>query len=130
MRNPMGAVAMFLLSAGVSQAAAAPLAWPPGLDVIQSPQWSVVPTEKQFKDNYPDRARRLGKGGQVSLACQVEVEGKLRCVVAAEDPERLGFGESALLSSTIYRIKELDGDGKPVLGRFVQIDIPYKRWPL
>ncbi|MES2034230.1 MAG: TonB family protein [Pseudomonadota bacterium] len=67
---------------------------------------------------YPDQAQRQQLEGRASVACKVDVEGRLSgCVVTEEIPKGVGFGEATiLLAENEFRMHPKLERGIPVEG--------------
>ena len=75
------------------------------------------PSGDEFTNEYPPAAQLLQLGGTVTLACKVNVDGRLdACKVAAESPQGVGFASAAMRLTTYFRLQPAKMDGKPVEG--------------
>lgn len=74
-----------------------------GLLLIRDPDWLISSIIQGDMANFPDRALRLERGGNVRLRCQIGAAGKItRCSVLDESPSGLGFGAYAVDDSRRY----------------------------
>jgi periplasmic protein TonB len=95
--------------------------------VISNPDWAALPTASEFQRFYPARAARMGVEGHVLIECEVVADGTVRdCVVLSEQPADLGFGNAALRLSTLFRMKPMTRDGRPVDGGMIRVPIGFK----
>lgn len=68
--------------------------------------WIRVPTPREYEAYWPERARRDRITGRVLLSCFVPRPGPpRRCKVIDEYPKGVGFGDSALRLSGVFRIQ-------------------------
>lgn len=78
--------------------------------------WVRGPTEADFDEVYPERARRRGRGGEAQLTCRIAVSGALDCDVMRVSPGGLRFGDAALaLTERLIAAPQLS-DGSPSAG--------------
>lgn len=107
------------------QPAPQPIAMPPASSepvVITSPTWIERPRNPERY--YPRAAFMRGVAGEVVLDCDVDVGGRLSCVVASETPEGQGFGEAALRIAGAHVMRPAMQDGAPVRGRYRMV-VPF-----
>jgi TonB family protein len=118
-----------LALAGVIALAGASAVWaasPAPPLVIGKPDWIEKPTGEDVKGLYPKAAEKAGVTGIVVMDCRVKRDGRLRaCKVDQETPAEYGFGEAALKMSVRFRMKAMDGDGRPTAGGAVTIPIKF-----
>ena len=101
----------------------APTAAPPSEPVvITSPTWIERPRHPERF--YPRDAFMRGVAGEVVLDCDVDVAGRLACVVTSETPEGQGFGDAALRIANAHVMRPAMQDGAPVRGRYRMI-VPF-----
>jgi TonB family protein len=118
-----------LALAGVIAVAGAGAVWaanptPPA--VVGKPDWIEKPTGADVANLYPKAAQKAGVTGMVVMDCRVKRDGSLRaCKVRKQDPAEYGFGEAALKMSVRFRMKAMDGDGRPTAGAAVTIPIKF-----
>ena len=90
--------------------------------VITSPTWIERPRHPERF--YPRDAFMRGVAGEVVLDCDVDVAGRLACVVTSETPEGQGFGDAALRIANAHVMRPAMQDGAPVRGRYRMI-VPF-----
>jgi protein TonB len=90
--------------------------------VITSPTWIERPRNPERY--YPRDAFMRGIAGEVELDCDVDVAGRLSCVVASETPEGQGFGDAALRIAGAHVMRPAMQDGAPVRGRYRMV-VPF-----
>lgn len=101
----------------------APTAAPPSEPVvITSPTWIERPRHPERF--YPRDAFMRGVAGEVVLDCDVDVAGRLACVVTSETPVGQGFGDAALGIANAHVMRPAMQDGAPVRGRYRMI-VPF-----
>lgn len=89
---------------------------------ITDPVWVSRPRNPERF--YPREAFMQGLAGQVVLDCNVDVEGRLTCVVASETPEGRGFGEAALRIANAHVMRPATRDGAPAPARYRMV-VPF-----
>jgi len=89
---------------------------------ITDPVWVSRPRNPERF--YPREAFMQGLAGQVVLDCNVDVEGRLTCVVASETPEGRGFGEAALRIASAHVMRPATRDGAPAPARYRMV-VPF-----
>src|SRR3954465_521852 len=83
---------------------------------VVHPYWTNRPTREDLERLYPSKAR--GIQGDVKVDCVVDENGRFSsCDVVSESPSGLGFGDSTIALSKLFRMKPVDGDGLLVAGR-------------
>jgi len=86
-----------------------------------------VPSIWAFQHAYPMNAMRAGIEGHVVIRCAVAAGGTVRdCVVLSEEPQGQGFGDAALHLSTLFRMKPMTRDGRPVDGGIITVPIGFR----
>ncbi len=92
------------------------------LSEIYNPVWlSRPPSPERF---YPRAAFMRGVQGQVTLACFVELDGRLTCTIEEEAPAGHGFGEAALALARAHVMQPATINGAPVRGRYRMV-VPF-----
>ena len=82
------------------------------MHLVIEPLVVSVPSPGERAHAYPKTAG--GRSGRVLIKCMVTKSGSFdNCVVAEENPPRLGFGEAALRESRLIRLRPQTIDGKP-----------------
>ncbi len=118
---------MMRLLATLIFAAAIPLvskAQPTDSDLILMPRWLKPDFSPQAY--YPPRAQVLHQSGVAKIRCDVAKNDTLaNCQLISEMPAAFGFGEALLKVGARLRIEHLDGDGRPVEGRPVEIKMSF-----
>ncbi|MBL8545595.1 MAG: TonB family protein [Hyphomonadaceae bacterium] len=106
-----------------------PMALPPQQSAEQSepvtitdPVWVERPRNPERF--YPREAFMRGIAGQVVLDCDVDVEGRLTCVVVSEMPAGNGFGEAALRIANAHVMRPATRNGAPTRARYRMI-VPF-----
>jgi protein TonB len=83
---------------------------------ITNPIWLTrPPSPERF---YPRSAFMRGVEGQVTLACFVELDGRLTCAIEEESPSGQGFGEAALAIAQAHVMQPATINGVPVRARY------------
>jgi protein TonB len=100
---------------------------PPRAAVITQPDWLRRPDAEDMARYYPDRAQRLNKAGSAKIECTVTANGSLTgCSVISEEPADLGFGESSVSLSKLFKMKPKTVDGAAVGGATVIFTIRFQ----
>lgn len=89
---------------------------------VTDPVWVSRPRNPERF--YPREAFMQGLAGQVVLECDVDVEGRLTCVVASETPAGRGFGEAALRIANAHVMRPATRDGVPAPARYRMV-VPF-----
>ncbi|MCX7356580.1 MAG: TonB family protein [Alphaproteobacteria bacterium] len=90
--------------------------------VITSPTWVERPRNPERY--YPRDAFMRGVAGEVVLDCDVDVVGRLSCIVTSETPAGQGFGDAALRIAGAHVMRPAMQDGTPVRGRYRMV-VPF-----
>jgi len=91
---------------------------------IAHPIWMHRPSANDLERLYPNGVR--GVTADVRADCTIDEGGRFTtCAIVSENPAGLGFGESTIKLSKLFRMKAVDGDGAPVAGRKLQLPV---RW--
>jgi protein TonB len=89
---------------------------------ISDPVWLArPPSPERF---YPRAAFMRGVEGRVTLACFVELDGRLSCTIEEEAPAGQGFGEAALAIARAHVMQPAAIDGAPVRARYRMV-VPF-----
>ena len=89
-----------------------------------------MPDSKTLQKVYPDRATRLGVGGEARMHCKVSVLGLLEnCEIVSESPADFGFGAAALKLAPYFVIRPRTVDGVPVGGWSTTVPIRFNSGP-
>jgi hypothetical protein len=94
-------------------------------ELIERPQWRVVPDGRRALEVYPTIALDENVSGIVELDCLVVAEGAMRCALYSENPQDYGFGQAALAFASDMRIVS-EMDGRPTEGRRVHFRVPFR----
>ena len=95
--------------------------------IITNPDWAKKPTPEQFAGFYPRAAGEAGLGGRAVVYCVVSVEGALTgCGILSEDPVGYGFGDAALKIATLFQMRPMRIDGRPVGGGRIAVPIVFQ----
>jgi TonB family protein len=117
---------MLALIVAAALAQAAPEAAPPTPSVMTQPDWLRRPTGEDMARYFPDRAMRSGQAGRATIFCRVTADGTLAdCHVTEESPLDYGFGDAALKLGSLFRMRPMTKDGKPVEGGMINIPIRF-----
>jgi TonB family protein len=93
---------------------------------IVNPDWQRLPTAADISKYYPKAALRDDLAGRAILSCTVTVEGRLTgCTADHVTPEGAGFGEAAVATSEVFRMRPMTRDGRPVAGGTVRIPLNF-----
>lgn len=96
-----------------------------------NPDWERRPSPQQFSSLFPREAMRDGVGGRVTVACEVETDGRLSgCRIKSEEPEGYQFGEAALRMAGYFKMRPKIEGGRPVDGGTVLIPIRFRPPPV
>jgi hypothetical protein len=91
---------------------------------IVRPIWTRRPSANDLERLYPKGAGAVT--ADVRADCTVDDTGAFKtCEIVSESPTGMGFGESTIRLSKLFRMKAIDGDGAPVAGRKVRLPV---RW--
>lgn len=90
--------------------------------VVTNPVWIERPRNPERF--YPREAFMQGVGGEVVLDCEVDVAGRLTCVVATETPAGRGFGDAALRIASAHVMRPAMRNGAPAPGRYRMV-VPF-----
>jgi len=100
---------------------------PDGVRLIGHPTWTSQPGGQQSSTYYPDRALRMGQGGNALIQCVVVEGGRLdACTVLDEDPPEFGFGHALLKLAPFFQMAPVDADGQPVVGGVVRVPMSFR----
>jgi len=95
--------------------------------LIEKPDWIRTPTQDDVVRFYPDQALARSIRGTAKLSCSVSPSGSLEgCNVISETPGSLGFGDTALRLSRIYRMRPYDARKRPVVGGLVRLNMTFE----
>lgn len=89
---------------------------------VTDPVWISRPRNPERF--YPREAFMQGLAGQVVLDCDVDVAGRLTCVVASETPAGRGFGDAALRIANAHVMRPATRDGAPAPARYRMV-VPF-----
>ena len=89
---------------------------------ISNPIWLSRPTSPERF--YPRAAFMRGVEGRVTLACFVELDGRLSCTIEEEAPAGQGFGEAALAIARAHVMQPALLNGAPVRARYRMV-VPF-----
>ncbi len=90
--------------------------------VITNPVWIERPRNPERF--YPRQAFMQGVAGEVVLQCDVDMDGRMSCVVASETPAGQGFGEAALRIAAGHVMRPATENGAPTRGRYRMV-VPF-----
>lgn len=96
---------------------------------VTQPAWIQTPTAgdiervSPFLEHPPEEVH-------VMMSCRITEAGGLEaCTIRSETPAGLGYGAAALALAPIFKMPDVDLDGRPVAGRMVYIPIIWKNAP-
>lgn len=98
---------------------------PPAPVLISEPQWIDRPSQREVNRYYPSRALELGEEGRVLLECIAAPDGRIACVVMADENPQFGFGDAALRVSRRFRVAPVTRDGEPTPGGRLELPIRF-----
>lgn len=110
--------------------AVAPPPAPPNLQRLSNVVWAALPDAEDYIRYYPPRAWEENVGGQVTLDCIVNADGRLSCAITAEEPTGYGFGEATLRVARHIRVALETADGQPTPGSRVGRTVRWRTEPL
>jgi periplasmic protein TonB len=90
------------------------------------PEWIIGPNDVDLGDYYPDRARRQGRGGRVTLSCIMHLDTTLTCTASEEHPADQGFGEAAVLASRNMRMTPPSVNGEPIADVPLSVNVVFR----
>lgn len=97
--------------------------------MVNQPAWLQTPSADDIgrvTPLLPDPPAEV----RVLMACRITAAGGLEaCTLKSETPPGLGYGAAALALAPIFKMPDVDMDGRPVAGRMVQIPIIWKNAP-
>jgi len=94
-------------------------------DYIAKPVWVRTPSVDDMTRLYPKALH--GAVAKGVLDCQLDAAGAFSsCTVTSETPADKGVGEAVLKLSRLFRMKPVDGKGKPVDGRWVTLPVTWR----
>ena len=97
--------------------------------MVVRPSWIQTPTGEDIGRVTPQLESPPAEV-QVLMACRINGAGRLEaCAIRSESPAGLGYGAAALALAPVFRMPDVDMDGRPVAGRMVQIPIIWKNTP-
>ena len=97
--------------------------------MVVQPSWIQTPTGDDIGRVTPYLERPPAEV-QVLMACRITGTGRLEaCSIKSETPAGLGYGAAALALAPVFRMPDVDMNGRPVAGRMVQIPIIWKNTP-
>lgn len=98
---------------------------PPG-SVATGIRWSDGPSFADVVAAYPEKARQAKLGGQVSLECYFNKEGRVRnCQSMTEAPRSYGFSAAAKALSVKFQGPKTWSDGKSIAGARVDLKFTF-----
>lgn len=93
---------------------------------IAAPDWARKPSADQMASVIPTRAYEKGVNGAATIACAVDLEGKLQdCAIEREEPKGFGFGAAALRAARYFQMRPLMIDGKASEGGRARVPIEF-----
>ena len=114
----------FVLALIAQPAADAAPAPPPAPMFIVQPDWEAQPQGQDVMRLFPADAVKTGTSGQAVVQCGVLADGHLdHCVVVAEQPQGMGFGEASVAMASLFKMKPTLDDGASVDGAQVLIPL-------
>ena len=96
---------------------------------VTQPSWILRPSGEDVARVLP-QLEAPPPEVHVLMACRITEAGRLEaCTIKSETPQGLGYGAAALALAPIFRMPDVDQNGRPVAGRTVQIPIMWKFGP-
>ena len=117
-------VSLTWLCAGIVVAQDAPAGSSPTRpSVIARPETPEADDPMRY---YPEAAQKLGIPGRVVIDCLVLADDHLGdCKIVQETPAGMGFGDTALKMSALFKMRPLTKDGTPSAGGRVTIPVKF-----
>ncbi len=79
------------------------------------PDWRTKPSGDDLAREYPPLAQMLALGGQATITCQAEIDGRVdECRIVSETPAGVGFGAATLRAAAYFTMNPATLDGKPI----------------
>lgn len=103
---------------------------PPNLERLTNVVWVALPDAEDYIRYYPPRAWAENVGGQATLDCIVNGDGRLSCRITAEEPAGYDFGTATLRISREMRVAQETSDGQPTAGGRVGRSVRWRTEPL
>lgn len=89
-------------------------------------EWAYVPKPAELGRFHPPAAAKAGIGGTAVLTCQVRLNLRAHnCQVLGESPQGYGFGRAALNMESIFRIRPVKVNRKPIDDGWVRLSIRF-----
>lgn len=105
---------------------AAPVQLPPPGGLIARPDWVRKPSAVAIERAFPEAALKAQETGWAVIECTIKPDGGMEaCIVTAEQPQGLGFGDAALALGRMYKVKPFAEDGQSFAGRKVRAVIDF-----
>lgn len=88
--------------------------------------WQRAPTYAEVAAAYPEKARKAGIGGLVSVSCHLSDVGALAgCSVTREEPNGYGFGSAARALTKLFQAYPAAPGGPKLDGASVQLPVAF-----
>ncbi len=94
---------------------------------ITVPTWLRRPSGRDIARVFPMAAQKEDLDGRATAECKIDPAGQLvECVAKSEDPVDQGFAAAALQLMPLFKMKAVDGTGRPTAGGTVRIPVFFR----
>lgn len=93
---------------------------------LTDPVWKSHPSAAHLADFYPERALRMGIGGDAVARCIVAASGHLGdCELVSQQPDDQAFGSVLLKLVPIVKVEPTTASGAPTVGRPIYVQAKF-----